>query len=281
MPNTPFRPEDRKMIRAVLLVTACCLSLEPAYAGPLKIDRGIGKEPAYRTKTPKYGLVVFGPDGKDRVWLVLDGDTLYIDRNGNGDLTDPAKKVAPTKKPHRDPVEDGYTFEVGDVTVGGRTHKGLTVYFIPLKLYADRKRPDVKAALAKDSKALAVRLTVDAQVTGMKGGGIGGRIVFMAGPMDLTGVFQLADKPTNAPGVHFGGPLQITFYSELPSLRVGRATELDLVVGTPGVGPGTFAMLGYQDTIPENAKPVAEIAFPRVRASAARLKERLVIRDRC
>ena len=52
-----------------------------------KIDRTIAKEPAYKSK-PKYCLLVFGPEAKTRVWLVLDGETLYVDRNGNGDLTE-------------------------------------------------------------------------------------------------------------------------------------------------------------------------------------------------
>jgi len=63
----------------------------PAIAADLtKIDRSIGKEPRYQTKAPKYCLLVFGPEAKYRVWLVLDGNTLYVDRNGKGDLTWPA-----------------------------------------------------------------------------------------------------------------------------------------------------------------------------------------------
>ena len=252
-------------------------------ADPPKIDRSFTKEPAY-TKSPKYGMLVFGPEGKNRVWLVLDGTTLYVDRNGNGDITEPGEKVAAETKPNHDPEEDGYGFEVGSVTVGGRTHKGVVVYLIPLRRYADGelgKRPDVKAALAKDPKALAARVFVDAEVPGLKGGGIDGRVSFSAGPIDLTGVLQFADKPNDAPAVHVGGPLQITFYGELPSLRVGRESEFGLVVGTPGVGPGTFAMVHYQDTIPENAKPVAEIIFQPKKAGDAPFKEKYEIKGRC
>jgi hypothetical protein len=271
------------MSRVALLLAGCLLA-GTAGAGAPKIDRTLVKEPAYRTKAPKYGLLLFGPDGKDRVWLVHDGDTLYVDRNGNGDLTEPGEKVAAEKKPGRDSVEEGYAFDVGDVTVGGRTHKGLAVYFVPLKVYADGalgKRPDVKAALAKDPKAAAVRLSVDAEVPGLKGGGLGGRASFSAGPIDLAGVLQFAAKPTDAPAVHAGGPLQVTFYAELPSLRVGRGSELVLVVGTPGVGPGTFAMLDYEGTVPADVKPVADVALPPARPGGPPLKERWVIRDRC
>src|SRR5260370_10668649 len=57
-----------------------------------KIDRTIAKEPAYKSK-PKYCLVVFGPEAKTRVWLVLDGDVLYVDRNGDGDLTGKDERI--------------------------------------------------------------------------------------------------------------------------------------------------------------------------------------------
>src|SRR5262249_30707918 len=51
-------------------------------------DRTIAREPAYASKAPKYCLLVYGPEERARVWLVLDGDILYVDRNGNGDLTE-------------------------------------------------------------------------------------------------------------------------------------------------------------------------------------------------
>jgi hypothetical protein len=272
------------MKRLVLAVLAGWLWTGCAHAGPPKIDRSLVKEPAYRTKAPRYGLLVFGPQGKDRVWLVHDGDTLYVDRNGNGDLTDPGEKVAAEKKPGRDPEEDGYSFEVGELTVCGRTHKRLTVAFVPLHRYAGTsfgKRADVKAALAKDPKALAAAVALDVEVPGLKGGGLGGRLAFQAGLFDLTGVFQFSKRPAEAPAVHLGGRLQVTFYAERATLRAGRSSEWVLVVGTPGVGPGTFAMLAYKGTIPADARPVAELTLPPALAGGPPLKERVVIGDRC
>jgi hypothetical protein len=276
--------EEMPMTRSALVLAAAWLSVATAWAGPPKIDRTIGKEPAYQTKAPKYGLLLFGPEGKDRVWLVHDGDTLYVDRNSDGDLTEPGKKVTAEKKPGRDSAEDGSRFDVGDVTVGGRTHKGLTVYFTPLQRYANGslgKRPDVKAALARDPKAAAAGLSADVEVPGMHGGGLGGRLSFSAGPIDLSGVLQFADTPAEAPVVHLGGPLQVTFYGELPRLRVGRGSELVLVVGTPGAGAGTFAMLGYEDAIPRSAKPVADVSLPPAKPGDPPLKEKWEIKDRC
>ena len=51
------------------------------------IDRTIKKQPRY-VNDPKYVLLVFGPEAAFRVWVVIDGDVVYIDRNGNGDLTE-------------------------------------------------------------------------------------------------------------------------------------------------------------------------------------------------
>lgn len=269
---------------SLLLAALACFAAEPVAAGTLKVDRTIGKQPVYRTKDPRYGLLVFGPDAKDRVWLVLDGDTLYVDRNGDGNLTDPGEKVATQKKPNRDPEEYGYLFAVGDVTVGGRTHKEMRVGFVPLRTYTDLalgSRSCVKSALANDPGALAASLAIDADVPGIKGGGVGGRVVYNAGPVDLTGVLQFADTPAAAPVIHLGGPLQVTFSDELPSLRVGREADLVLSVGTPGIGPGTFAAIGYDGTVPEAAKPIVELSMPNAQPGAPPIRERLVIKDRC
>ncbi len=40
-----------------------------------KIPRAIGKEPAYVSDSPRYGFIVFGPEMKTRIWVVLDKST--------------------------------------------------------------------------------------------------------------------------------------------------------------------------------------------------------------
>jgi hypothetical protein len=268
---------------AILLLLLLVMPASRA-ADPANIDRTIRKEPAYRTKAPKYGLLAFGPEGKHRIWLVRDGDVLYVDRNGNGDLTEPGEKVAAEKNPGRDPGDESGKFDVGDLTVAGRTHKGLFVSFSPLKHYSAGTLdpwPGAKAALANDPKAAIVRMHLDVQVPGVKGGGIDGRLSFDVGPFDLNGVLCFAGSPAEAPVIRFGGPLQVTFYDSLPSLRVGRSSELVLVVGTPGVGAGTFAVLGYEATIPETAWPVAEVTLPSAKPGAPPLMQKWVLKNRC
>ena len=59
-----------------------------------KIDRAIKKEPNYVNR-PKYVVLAFGPKAEFRVWVAIDGDMAYIDRNGNGDLTEEGEQLKP------------------------------------------------------------------------------------------------------------------------------------------------------------------------------------------
>src|SRR5262245_52886843 len=79
--------------RYVLIALVTAAAGWPAQAADLgSIKRVILKEPVYEG-TPRYCLVVFGKDADTRIWLVQDGGILYVDRNGNGDLTEPEDKV--------------------------------------------------------------------------------------------------------------------------------------------------------------------------------------------
>src|SRR6266566_9087745 len=103
--------------RLLPALAAALLATGPAGAADLaKVDRTIAKEPAYKGQ-PKYCLLVFGPEAKARVWLVQDGDTLYVDRNGNGDLTEKGEKVACAKTDDSDSGE--YSFKAGDLSDRG------------------------------------------------------------------------------------------------------------------------------------------------------------------
>jgi hypothetical protein len=123
----------------------------PAQAADLsKVDCTIAREPAYQAR-PAYCLLVFGPEAKTRVWLVLDGDTLYADRNANGDLTNKGERF--------DLIQDEYDrkrgkrlWEVGDVGApdGKVTYTGLQVWDLArcdgsgLLLVDDRTEPAVQ-----------------------------------------------------------------------------------------------------------------------------------------
>ena len=52
-----------------------------------QIDRSLTKEPKYESGKPEYALLLFGSEARRRVWVVVDGDVVYCDRNGDGDMS--------------------------------------------------------------------------------------------------------------------------------------------------------------------------------------------------
>ena len=103
-----------KSSRVLILAAGLALNVTAACAGNLQgIDRAILKEPAYRTTHPKYCLIVFGTNAQTRVWLVLDGDTLFIDRNGNLDLTEAGENVKGKPNPQS---QGEVQFNAGTIT---------------------------------------------------------------------------------------------------------------------------------------------------------------------
>jgi hypothetical protein len=254
------------------------LPVQALSADLTKIIRTIGKQPAYRAR-PKYCLLVFGPEAKTRVWLVQDGDALYVDRNGNGDLTEPSKKVVAEKR--EGAVDETYDFRVGDIRDGSLIHKALTVSVFKLSQtgWADADSR-VQALLAKNRDASGYGVSIGVEMPGWKGDGIGGRVQQHPGVVDTAGVFQFADEPEQAPILHFNGPRQITLFGE-HHLTIGRESDIVLGVGTPGLGPGSTIYMDYEGVIPATAYPTVEIDYPNHRAGEPPIHERYVLKKRC
>jgi hypothetical protein len=223
-----------------------------------KIGRKIVKEPVYRSK-PKYCLLVFGPEAKTRVWLVMDDDTLYIDRSGNGDLTEPGEKVAAEKRKDSGPDDRNFTFAAGELREGGKWHLNLFVSVGDLN-HLKHALPEAKALLERDAHARQYNIWLEVEMPGYQGLGAGGRLVQGAG-LDTKGLLQFADRPQDAPIIHFGGPWMLSLYLRT-TLWLDRNNDLALVFGTPGLGAGTFAYVGYEGVVPDNLAPRVEIAFP-------------------
>ncbi|HJZ91173.1 MAG TPA: hypothetical protein VKE40_09890 [Gemmataceae bacterium] len=222
------------------------VSSPPALAIDLtKIDRTIAKEPAYKGK-PKYCLLVFGPEAKFRVWLVIDGDTLYVDRNGNGDLTEAGEAVAR--------LPEGW-FKVGTLTEpDGTRHTDLQLQVIQAGAFP--------IAIRVGGKRLQCLQVEDPSPGTRQAGG------------------HFAEQPKTAPIVHFNGPL--TMKLTYPKGRVwdtrpdNRVVEVVAWLGTPGLGDGTFASIGTSELL-ACPGPTVEIEFSNRAAGgeSIRVKDRL------
>jgi len=204
------------------------------------IDRTILKEPAYRTGQPKYCLAVFGPKAETRVWMVLDGDTLFIDRNGNLDLTEAGESV----KGQPDPKGRGEVqFNAGTITAkdGVLQNTRLEVLVVP----------ELTFVYCRVEKQPWQRAVVDNE----------GYLVF-------------ANKPQTAPVLHFQGPLTIGLRFDHKFKRRSEPEDLDIMVGTPGVGAGSFVRFGHQ-TVAKDIRPVLKIDFPSQDARMIHVKTTL------
>src|SRR5262249_26166374 len=159
--RTHMLPATNRLARtltAAVLLAGAVAAAPAARADALKdLERTIKKEPAYKSKNPKYGLLVFGPGSRDRVWLGHDGGTLYVDRNGNGDLTEPDKKVVGKVNADGRDADAYCVFNVDELRVGDRVHKHMEVFasLLTRSHNSVENRANARAALAADPKARA------------------------------------------------------------------------------------------------------------------------------
>jgi hypothetical protein len=259
------------------LLAAAVLLLAPLVqaADLAKIERQIAREPAYQTRTPKYCLLVFGLDAKSRVWLVQDGDTLYVDRNGNGDLTEKGKRVK-----IKDQSDSHRSFEVGDLTLDGLTHTGLSVTQMkvsPETIGNDQEWERIKKS-GPEPWTWWVRITAERGPDDQRD--LPRKIGYVING-DGAGMLLFADKPQEAPIIHLNGPFTFALQDRKQRLLPRDKTMLQIGVGPQGIGPGTFAFVLYPKTIPEDAYPEAEITFPAKAPGQEPIKRKYTLKQRC
>lgn len=237
-----------------------CLAGQAFAVNLEKVDRAIAKLPTFSAESQDYCLLVFGPEAAKRVWLVRDGEILYVDRNGNGDLTEPEDRITSDAKSSK-PDEGVFQFAVGDLVDGPLLHKDLRVSWFKLDHLKDTDA-DVRAALASDPKFRACSVAVDVEVPNQVGSGIDGRLPQSAMAWDHRGLLRFAARPADAPIIHFGGPWDVTLAGTPGRWRIGRTEEVYLVVGTPGIGAGSTADVAYAKVIPPALVPNLQVTFP-------------------
>jgi hypothetical protein len=259
----------------LLLIAGLLLAPAPAGAADLgKIDRTIKKEPAYKGK-PRYCLVVFGPEARERVWLVLDGDTLYVDRNANGDLTDPGEKVARKNK-----EKEYRLFEAGDVRDGLLTHKGLVVTQTRATEDLVGNAREFRRIKSAGGEPWVWNVRVAAERPAGDSRKLPRRIGYVVNG-DGQGWLVFAPRPQDAPVIHFNGPWTLDLQDVKQRLTAGHETMLQVGVGTRGLGPGTFTWVLYPDTIPADAYPKAEVTFPPRAPGESPIRRKYTLKQRC
>ncbi len=192
------------------------------------IPRSIAKEPTY-VGQPRYALLVFGKDARTRIWIVRDDKSLYVDRKGNGDLTEPANRIQSSY---------GSYYSIDQlVEQDGMVHRNIFIQFT-------------------NQTNFRIRL----------GNNRDGRTQYVG--YGRMGTPSLGDRPVNAPIIHFNGPRTLANFGPTYTLPrgggPGRAYKLRLMLGTPGLGAGTFA--SFSDVCSEQLGNLrAEFAYPSAR----------------
>jgi hypothetical protein len=260
-----------------LLFATAALLLVPLWARSAelnRIERRIVKEPAYQSKDPRYCLLVFGADAKTRIWIVQDGDCLYVDRNGNGDLTEKDKKVT---------LKDGKvarSFEAGGIKADGLTHTGLRVVQMkasPEFVGNDKEMKRIKRA-SPESWIWTVGIAAERSADDKRD--LPKRIKYIVNG-DGLGMLVFGDRPETAPIIHFNGPWTIGLQDLKQRLTPGEKAMLQIGIGTQGVGPGTFTFVLYPDTIPNDAYPVAKVTYPAKSLGDVPIVESHTLKQRC
>ena len=219
-------------------------------------DRKITKEPEYTAKQPLYGLVVIGPDAKKRYWMVLDKssadnekyDVVYVDFNGNGDLTEPTEKV--TAKSDGSRVRFQFP-DVIDLKTGIK-HTGFNLSI------ADRDPATQMASLLWKGEHKF-------------GGG------YPENPDN--GYFRFGSSPEIAPILWMNGDGPFRFqrwYSG--ELRIGEADDFKVFLGVLGVGQSSFCAFQHH-VLPEDEPVVATLIYNDKDGKERRVKS--VLEDRC
>jgi hypothetical protein len=208
----------------------------------LSIDRSLRHEPAYPAK-PKYCLLLLGPEGKTRVWLVAAGEAFYADTNGSGDLTEPGKRVYSMGNYRELDFFDPFT-----TSVWFPVPENLRIYNVG-DLFDRATRTWYHLTVHRLGKLK----TADFEIV-----------------LDIRGQFRqigklarFGDKAQDAPVLHFSGPLTLgLFTSQL--VRGGSLNSIEAWVGTsvPAGAKGEPTYLVLNDWIPSYISPIADIEFP-------------------
>jgi hypothetical protein len=213
------------------------------------IDRSLVLPPGLRE--PRYCLLVFGKrEAKTRVWLVEDGDTLYVDRDGTGTLAGPGKAVRAVPRYEDTPSSPSHewSYPVGDLVLDGGREKHTQ--FKVVRYHPLGEKPIYILWIRPFGKPLLQR----------------------AGSVNI-----FARDRESAPVIHFGGPVVAKVLRSNKLTGTGEAHELHFCVGTPGRGEGSFAYVSYE-SVPRNVDPVVKIRWP---GCGPETGDRFLLKHRC
>jgi hypothetical protein len=216
------------------LVVATAGAADAALAS---IDHRIVKEPVYEA-APRYLLLALGPEAATRVWVVEDGRKLYVDKNANGDLMDDGPPIVPSggrewqRSVDSDAKSRDFDYILTDFAPPGR----------PAQKDLQLRRWNYGES---DVDSYGLSLTLD------------GKIPMYAG---WFGSFWAA-SPSDAPIIHFGGPLTPKMLRYKDFTLGSGLRRLSVAFANPGLGSAATSLLSI-DAPAVDVVPVLNIEWP-------------------
>jgi hypothetical protein len=189
-------------MRLILLALAVGVLQEPFDYS--KVDRKIASEPKY-VAAPKYALLLFGPEGKTRMWMAMDKssvdakhyDVLYLDSDGDGKLGEEGERFSESEL-----RSDCIVILPGAIAIDGVELKGFRLHN-----YFGRSNPHIWVSMkVNDVASMSAR--------------------------DL----QFASSPGKAPILYANPRGLLSFVHEGPDeMQIGTTTKFMLYAGIRGV----------------------------------------------
>jgi hypothetical protein len=255
------------LAQAILLVLASSvggLSDEPEAPGAQLV-----KVPPLKTDNPRYGILTFGPDGEMQAWLLVDGDVAYLDRNGNGDLTEAGERVEAKTTLSNDKTYLGFKF--AEITGG----KGIK-YGVILLHMSDGKGTE------QDSFSVRINGDLTQEVGGPFSGG-----------------YSLAKRAEDASRLRFDARLTMTLRADFggkvrynlpaiverkdvdplfpPGAKAERVGLIIAQVGTPGKEASAF-VANQWGGVRDHCYPTADLEFRSREPGGQPIRTRAILR---
>ena len=228
-----------RSIAIVLLVALWASTARPSEAiDLLKLNRSISKEPEYRSEYQEYCLLAINAEKDALIWCVRDGADMYVDLNGNGDLTENGEKFVGVYK--------------ADATNGDRK---LALSITPSKKVFGTAVKHLSLVSYDHDPVGQWRIRAEFNGNDRR---------------EFSRPFQTARLAKHAPIIHLNGPVTVVAYLDrhryfhrndpATSIKYARGQEYSLIlrVGNVGVGKGAQVHCESEDLSKLLTKTIVE-----------------------
>jgi hypothetical protein len=205
-------------------------------------------EPKFEAK-PRYLAIALGRPVTRVVWCVLDGTSLYVDRNGDG-LLDAAKERL---VPRVEKLKDHFIAEVHEYTVGELAAVEASPAYPSLTLSLKTWNLDYKAAEDLQEVMAVLRADPSRRNPTIR--------LKRSGKPDQLAMTEFSDARETATVLHFDGPTTWGLVENLRPQRLtaGKEHDLQVAVGTPGLGAWSLTITTTGER--KDLRPEIDAAF--------------------